>query len=51
MTFIQVIYNACTLVQVLDCGQRLMVVDRLSLIDSVGFASRKVTSVGDYRVL
>ena len=31
--------------------QRLIVVDGLSLIDSVGFASRKVTSVGDYRVL
>ena len=31
--------------------QRLIVVDGLSLIDSVGFTSRKVTSVGDYRVL
>ena len=31
--------------------QRLIVVDGLSWIDSAAFASRKVTTEGDYRVL
>ena len=31
--------------------QRLIVVDRISWIDSAAFASRKVTTEGDYRVL
>jgi hypothetical protein len=34
--------------QVVRQWQRLIVVDWLSLIDSDGFASRKVKTVGDY---